>query len=313
MRLWRFYRATVEHSVEIINSREDVLQRLIRHCAYLTYVEARLGDRVLYANEILKDGLRAMETVESRVAVQVDKHFNHSVKVDKLVSEAEEFVIQVADILPLIACRRMCNGEILAIFNNHYANFEGFCGFVVHIGGNICYNLHHQFLAGEASLDQSRFLQERWAKLMMIMSSLHSYYRMVADDDDFLNVTDLHVIHLGCFLSPTVSEEFDRKNADNSRPGALRTNDLLQALLTGVHNNFLRWKKDSEFPHKGLFVIIMEEEEMFEFWDKQFYGGPLDALFKVAEKTISASDRAEVYTEPVERGVSVFGIMGECV
>lgn len=61
VRLWRrpgrsVDRATAEHLFEVINSREDVLRRLIRRCAYLKYVEARLGDRVLYADEILKDG-----------------------------------------------------------------------------------------------------------------------------------------------------------------------------------------------------------------------------------------------------------------
>ncbi|EMS47046.1 Glycerol-3-phosphate dehydrogenase [NAD(P)+] [Triticum urartu] len=35
---------------------KDVLRRLIRRCAYLKYVEARLGDRTLYADEILRDG-----------------------------------------------------------------------------------------------------------------------------------------------------------------------------------------------------------------------------------------------------------------
>ncbi|KAK2974117.1 hypothetical protein RJ640_025466 [Escallonia rubra] len=61
IRLWRragraVDRATAEHLFEVINSREDVLRRLIRRCAYLKYVEARLGDRILYADEILKDG-----------------------------------------------------------------------------------------------------------------------------------------------------------------------------------------------------------------------------------------------------------------
>lgn len=49
-------RATAEHLFEVINSREDILRRLIRRCAYLKYVEGRLGDRTLYADEILKDG-----------------------------------------------------------------------------------------------------------------------------------------------------------------------------------------------------------------------------------------------------------------
>ena len=61
IRIWRrpgrtVDRATAEHLFEVINSREDVLRRLIRRCAYLKYVEARLGDRALYADEILKDG-----------------------------------------------------------------------------------------------------------------------------------------------------------------------------------------------------------------------------------------------------------------
>ncbi|XP_047323859.1 probable glycerol-3-phosphate dehydrogenase [NAD(+)] 1, cytosolic [Impatiens glandulifera] len=69
IRLWRrpgraVERATAEHLFEVINSREDVLRRLIRRCAYLKYVEARLGDRTLYADEILRDGfcLNMIET-----------------------------------------------------------------------------------------------------------------------------------------------------------------------------------------------------------------------------------------------------------
>ncbi|XP_027350829.1 glycerol-3-phosphate dehydrogenase [NAD(+)] GPDHC1, cytosolic isoform X1 [Abrus precatorius] len=61
IRIWRragraVDRGTAEHLFEVINSREDVLRRLIRRCAYLKYVEARLGDRTLFADEILKDG-----------------------------------------------------------------------------------------------------------------------------------------------------------------------------------------------------------------------------------------------------------------
>ncbi len=47
---------TAEHLFEVINAREEVLRRLIRKCTYLKYVEARLGDRTLYADEILRDG-----------------------------------------------------------------------------------------------------------------------------------------------------------------------------------------------------------------------------------------------------------------
>lgn len=61
LRLWRrggkeVDRQTAEHLFEVINSREDVLRRLIRKCAYLKYVEGRLGERILYADEILRDG-----------------------------------------------------------------------------------------------------------------------------------------------------------------------------------------------------------------------------------------------------------------
>jgi glycerol-3-phosphate dehydrogenase (NAD+) len=61
IRVWRrpgraVDRSTAEHLFDVINSREDVLRRLIRRCAYLKYVEARLGDRTLYADEILRDG-----------------------------------------------------------------------------------------------------------------------------------------------------------------------------------------------------------------------------------------------------------------
>ncbi|KAK8918521.1 putative glycerol-3-phosphate dehydrogenase [NAD(+)] 1, cytosolic [Platanthera zijinensis] len=69
IRIWRrpgrsLDRSTAEHLFEVINSREDVLRRLIRRCAYLKYVEGRLGDRILYADEILKDGfcLNMIET-----------------------------------------------------------------------------------------------------------------------------------------------------------------------------------------------------------------------------------------------------------
>ncbi len=61
MRIWRrggkeVDKPIAEHLFEVINAQEEVLRRLIRKCAYLKYVEARLGDRTLYADEILRDG-----------------------------------------------------------------------------------------------------------------------------------------------------------------------------------------------------------------------------------------------------------------
>lgn len=47
-------KAFTQRLFSIINEREDILRRLLRDCAYLKYVEARLGDRILYADEILK-------------------------------------------------------------------------------------------------------------------------------------------------------------------------------------------------------------------------------------------------------------------
>ncbi len=47
---------TTKHLFEVINAREVVLKCLIHKCAYLKYMEARLRDRTLYADEILRDG-----------------------------------------------------------------------------------------------------------------------------------------------------------------------------------------------------------------------------------------------------------------
>ena len=49
-------RKSAEHLFKVINSREDVLHCLIQKCAYLKYVEGRLSERTLYADEILRDG-----------------------------------------------------------------------------------------------------------------------------------------------------------------------------------------------------------------------------------------------------------------
>ncbi|KAH0912873.1 hypothetical protein HID58_036194 [Brassica napus] len=45
-----------EHLFEVINSRDDVLRTWMRRYMYLRYVEARLADRILHADEILKYG-----------------------------------------------------------------------------------------------------------------------------------------------------------------------------------------------------------------------------------------------------------------
>ncbi|KAI3964649.1 hypothetical protein MKX01_020466, partial [Papaver californicum] len=64
-------RSTLENLFEVINSREDILRRLIRCCTYLKYVEARLGDRVItnlqeavWDADIVINGLPSTETRE---------------------------------------------------------------------------------------------------------------------------------------------------------------------------------------------------------------------------------------------------------
>jgi glycerol-3-phosphate dehydrogenase (NAD+) len=61
VRMWRragrtVDRADAERLFEVINAREDVLRGLIRRCVYLKYVEVRLGDHTLHADEILRNG-----------------------------------------------------------------------------------------------------------------------------------------------------------------------------------------------------------------------------------------------------------------
>ncbi|CAI5529390.1 unnamed protein product [Closterium sp. Naga37s-1] len=61
VRIWRrggraLDKAFAQKLFNVINDREDILRRLIRNCAYLKYVEGRLGDRALLADEILSDG-----------------------------------------------------------------------------------------------------------------------------------------------------------------------------------------------------------------------------------------------------------------
>lgn len=61
VRIWRrsqraLDKQTAQNLFGIINAREEILRKLLHNCSYLKYVEARLGDRVLYADEILRDG-----------------------------------------------------------------------------------------------------------------------------------------------------------------------------------------------------------------------------------------------------------------
>lgn len=61
IRIWRregraVSKELAEQLFHVINKNEQVMKRLQRACSYLKYVDARLGDRELRADEILRDG-----------------------------------------------------------------------------------------------------------------------------------------------------------------------------------------------------------------------------------------------------------------
>ncbi|WZY76652.1 hypothetical protein YC2023_023036 [Brassica napus] len=78
-------KSRADHLFKVINSRDDLLRRLMRWCAYLRYVEARLANRVLYADEILKDGffLNMIKTPLCRLKIL--KNMQEAVRDDDIV------------------------------------------------------------------------------------------------------------------------------------------------------------------------------------------------------------------------------------
>ncbi|XP_023754961.1 glycerol-3-phosphate dehydrogenase [NAD(+)] GPDHC1, cytosolic [Lactuca sativa] len=85
IRIWRragrsVDRATSQHLFDVINSQEDVLRRLIRRCAYLKYVEARLGDReAVWDADIVINGLPSTET--HQVFQEISKYWKERITV----------------------------------------------------------------------------------------------------------------------------------------------------------------------------------------------------------------------------------------
>ncbi|KAG2330435.1 hypothetical protein Bca52824_001615 [Brassica carinata] len=74
-----------EHLFEVTNSRDDVLRTLMRQCMYLRYVEARLADRVLYADEILKYEFCLNVIKTSLCPLEVLKNMQEAVRDDDIV------------------------------------------------------------------------------------------------------------------------------------------------------------------------------------------------------------------------------------
>ncbi|KAJ0039140.1 hypothetical protein Pint_23858 [Pistacia integerrima] len=124
IRIWRrpgrsVDRATAEHLFEVINSREDVLRRLIRRCAYLKYVEARLGDRTLYADEILKDGklcgnadivINGLPSTETKeVFEEISQYWKERITVPVIISLAKGVEAELEPLPRIITPTQMIN------------------------------------------------------------------------------------------------------------------------------------------------------------------------------------------------------------
>ncbi|KAK2362620.1 6-phosphogluconate dehydrogenase family protein [Trifolium repens] len=93
IRIWRrsgrkVDRETAKHLFEVINSREDVLRRLIRNCAYLKYVEARLVvtnlQEAVWDADIVVNGLPSTETRE--IFEEISKYWKERISVPIIIS-----------------------------------------------------------------------------------------------------------------------------------------------------------------------------------------------------------------------------------
>ncbi|GAU27624.1 hypothetical protein TSUD_270130 [Trifolium subterraneum] len=147
IRIWRrpgrtVDRTTATHLFEVINSREDVLRRLIRRCAYLKYVEGRLGDReAVWDADIVINGLPSTETRE--VFEEISKYWKERITVPVIISLAKgveaELVPEPRIITPTLMIGRATGvpienilylgGPNIAseIYNKEYANAR-ICG-----------------------------------------------------------------------------------------------------------------------------------------------------------------------------------------
>ncbi|XP_073224223.1 glycerol-3-phosphate dehydrogenase [NAD(+)] GPDHC1, cytosolic isoform X4 [Cicer arietinum] len=141
IRIWRrplrtVDRATAEHLFEVINSREDVLRRLIRRCAYLKYVEEAVWDA-----DIVVNGLPSTETRE--IFEEISKYWKERITVPVIISLAKGIEAALEPVPHIITPTKMINqatgvpmenilylgGPNIAseIYNKEYANAR-ICG-----------------------------------------------------------------------------------------------------------------------------------------------------------------------------------------
>ncbi|KAM4080105.1 hypothetical protein ACB094_09G166000 [Castanea mollissima] len=141
IRIWRrpgraVDRATAEHLFEVINSREDVLRRLIRRCAYLKYVEEAIWDA-----DIVVNGLPSTETRE--VFEEISHYWKERITVPIIISLSKGIEAALDPVPHIITPTQMINratgmsmenilylgGPNIAseIYNKEYANAR-ICG-----------------------------------------------------------------------------------------------------------------------------------------------------------------------------------------
>ncbi|KAM4091832.1 hypothetical protein ACJW30_09G165700 [Castanea mollissima] len=141
IRIWRrpgraVDRATAEHLFEVINSREVVLRRLIRRCAYLKYVEEAIWDA-----DIVVNGLPSTETRE--VFEEISHYWKERITVPIIISLSKGIEAALDPVPHIITPTQMINratgmsmenilylgGPNIAseIYNKEYANAR-ICG-----------------------------------------------------------------------------------------------------------------------------------------------------------------------------------------
>ncbi|KAM4080104.1 hypothetical protein ACB094_09G166000 [Castanea mollissima] len=147
IRIWRrpgraVDRATAEHLFEVINSREDVLRRLIRRCAYLKYVEVVTNlQEAIWDADIVVNGLPSTETRE--VFEEISHYWKERITVPIIISLSKGIEAALDPVPHIITPTQMINratgmsmenilylgGPNIAseIYNKEYANAR-ICG-----------------------------------------------------------------------------------------------------------------------------------------------------------------------------------------
>ncbi|KAM4091831.1 hypothetical protein ACJW30_09G165700 [Castanea mollissima] len=147
IRIWRrpgraVDRATAEHLFEVINSREVVLRRLIRRCAYLKYVEVVTNlQEAIWDADIVVNGLPSTETRE--VFEEISHYWKERITVPIIISLSKGIEAALDPVPHIITPTQMINratgmsmenilylgGPNIAseIYNKEYANAR-ICG-----------------------------------------------------------------------------------------------------------------------------------------------------------------------------------------